>query len=420
MSSLITVAPEQVGQRLDRFLQAALQDFSRTDIQKLIVAGQVQCQGQPVPKNLRLEEGMIIEVLSLPIKQASVLEPEYLALDILYEDQDIVVLNKPRNLVVHPGSGVHKGTLAAGLLYHFKNSLSQVNGPLRPGIVHRLDKDTPGLMVVAKNDHAHQHLVAQLESRELERTYQALIWGHTRDQEGVVDAPMDRDPRHRIKIAVREDGKAARTHYKVLEYFHFAALLELKLETGRTHQIRVHMRHMGHPVVGDPLYDGRDVCLNRTAPLERDLAQQLLDIAPAQLLQAVRLSLIHPTTGERLTFNAPLEKPFSEALAVLRKECKIHAPTYSPDAFRLFDAPLAHAVYVPEPILDVEEELEEDDEPERIRPTRLERFEKTKIRRARQKEILLEKARKKAEKTAIKKGEFVPWVEPGRENPLEV
>jgi 23S rRNA pseudouridine1911/1915/1917 synthase len=419
MSQILTVAAEQVGLRLDRFLQAALKDFSRTDIQKIIVAGQVLSAGQPVPKNLRMELGMAFEVLALPEKAASELLPENIPLDIVYEDDDIVVLNKPRNLVVHPGSGVHSGTLAAGLLYHFKNQLSQINGPLRPGIVHRLDKDTPGLMVVAKNDHAHKHLVAQLESRELERTYQALIWGHTRDQEGVVDAPLDRDPHSRIKISVQPDGKAATTHYKVMEYYHFAALLELKLETGRTHQIRVHMRHMGHPVVGDPLYDGRDVCLNRTEPLERDLATKLLEIAPAQLLQAVKLSLIHPTTGERLTFKAPLEKPFAKALALLRKECKLHAPSYNPDAFRLFDAPLIHAVAQPEPIVTYEEEEEEEDDG-KVRPTRAERYAKTKQRRARQKEILLEKAKKKAEKDAIKKGEFVAWVEPGRENPLEV
>lgn len=415
MNLILTVEAAQVGMRLDRFLQSALKDYSRTDIQKILVADQVLYGEKPAAKNLRMELGMQFEILSLPQKLASELLPENIPLDIVFEDNDIVVLNKPRNLVVHPGSGVHSGTLAAGLLYHFKNQLSQLNGPLRPGIVHRLDKDTPGLMVVAKNDHAHRHLVAQLESREIERTYQALIWGHPRDQEGSVDAALDRDPHSRIKISVQSDGKHAVTHYKALEHYHFASLLELKLETGRTHQIRVHMRHMGHPIVGDPLYDGREVCLSRTAPLERDLATKLLELAPAQLLQAVKLSLIHPTTGERLTFKAPLEKPFSKALALLRKECRINPPSINPDAFRLFDAPLVHAVYVapPPPTMD-----EDDDEPLKIRPTREERYVKTKQRRARQKEILLEKARKKAEKSAIKKGEFVEWVEPGRENPL--
>lgn len=419
-SQILTVGNSQIGMRLDRFLQDALQQFSRTDIQKIIAAGQVTMNGETVPKNLRTEEGMEFHVLALPEKAPSELEPEAIALDIVYEDDDIVVLNKPRDLVVHPGSGVHKGTLAAGLLHHFRNNLSSVNGPLRPGIVHRLDKDTPGLMVVAKNDHAHRHLQAQLESRELERTYQALVWGHPRDMEGLVEAPLDRDPRHRIKISVQPEGKAATTHYQVLEYFHFAAMLELKLETGRTHQIRVHMRHMGHPVVGDPLYDGREVCLNRTATLERDVAAKLLEIAPAQLLQAVKLSLIHPTSGKRLTFKVPLEKPFAKCLTLLRKESKLHAPTYDPDAFHLFDAPLVHAVpqNMAAPQWDEEELEEEGDEPEKVRPTRAERYVKTKLRRTRQKEILLEKARKKAEKEAIKRGEFVAWVEPGRENPL--
>jgi len=420
MSPTLTVTEAQAGLRLDRFLQTELQDYSRTDIQKIIAAGQVLHQGAPVPKNLRMEVGMVFEVLSLPQKQASELAPENIPLDIVYEDDDVVVLNKPRNLVVHPGSGVHSGTLAAGLLYHFKNQLSQLNGPLRPGIVHRLDKDTPGLMVVAKNDHAHRHLVAQLESRELERTYNALIWGHPRDQEGLVEAPLDRDPRNRIKISVQPDGKHATTHYQVKEYFHFASLLELKLETGRTHQIRVHMRHMGHPVIGDPLYDGREVCLNRTATLERDLAMQLLAIAPAQLLQAVKLSFIHPTSDERLTFKVPLEKPFAKALALLRKECKLHAPSYDPDAFRLFDAPLVHATNLPTEPSDLEDEEEEEIEDGKVRPTRAERYAKTKQRRARQKEIHLEKMRKKAEKEALKRGEFVEWVEPGRENPLVV
>ena len=259
----IKVSELCLDQRVDRFLQSELKEFSRTDIQKLIASEQVLFEGKPVAKNFRLEPEMEIQVLSLPEKEESNLEPEDIPLDIVYEDEDIVVINKPRRLVVHPGSGIRSGTLAAALLFHFKENLSQVGGPLRPGIVHRLDKDTPGLMVVAKNDKAHLSLSSQLEMRTLKRTYNALVWGQPRDLEGTIDAPIERDSRNRLKMAVSPNGKEARTHYKILEFYAFASLLELDLETGRTHQIRVHNRYMGNPVFGDPLYDGRDACLMR-------------------------------------------------------------------------------------------------------------------------------------------------------------
>jgi 23S rRNA pseudouridine1911/1915/1917 synthase len=324
--SKFEVSPEHQGERIDKFLQDALQEFSRTDIQKILLAEKVLQNDQPCPKNLRVKAGMVIEVLSLPEKMSSHLEPENIPLNIVYEDKDMIILNKPRNLVVHPGSGVQTGTLAAGLLYHFKK-LSKVNGPLRPGIVHRLDKDTPGLMVVARTDKAHQALAQQLESREIERIYYALIWGQPKDLEGTVDAPIDRDPDNRIRMAVvKNGGKAAVTHYKVLESFRFATLVECKLETGRTHQIRVHMRHIGHPIVGDPIYEGGECALHRIGPLERPHASKVLKIAPAQMLQAVRLSLLHPRTQKPVKFEIPLEGPFSEILAYLRK----NAPALTP------------------------------------------------------------------------------------------
>ena len=333
------VEEQHSGERIDKFLVGVMDNVSRTDIQKLIAAGEVKVGGAAASKNFRVETGMVVVVEKVPEKEASTLEPEDIPLDIVYEDDDIVVLNKPRNLVVHPGNGVQNGTLAAGRLYHFKENLSAVNGPLRPGIVHRLDKDTPGLMVVAKNDAAHRHLAHQLETRTLHRTYNALVWGHVRDLEGTIDAPIGRNPKNRLKMAVVKDGKPSRTHYVAKKFFAFATLLELQLESGRTHQIRVHSRYMGHPVVGDPLYDGRDGCLNRVSPLMKEYAAKVLEIAPAQLLQAVKIELIHPTTGKKMKFKVPLEKPFEQVLKLLKKECPADAPTFDEDeGFHDFDA----------------------------------------------------------------------------------
>jgi len=408
------VGESQAEERIDRFLQAQLKDFSRTDIQKLIAAGSVLVNGSTISKNFRLEPEMEIQVLALPKKEESNLEPEDIPLNIIYEDDDIVVINKPRQLVVHPGSGVRTGTLAAGLLYHFKENLSQVNGPLRPGIVHRLDKDTPGLMVVAKNDKAHLSLASQLENRTLHRTYKALVWGQPRDLEGTIDAPIDRDPKNRLKMGIVWGGKEERTHYKILEFFTFASLLELELETGRTHQIRVHNRYMGNPVFGDPLYDGRDNCLMRVPPLVRDVASEALEKSPAQLLQAVKLSLIHPSTGKMVTFEAPLEKPFEDVLKYLRKEAPCDNPSFNQTFFKDFESDRRY--------IDVEEVVEEDpylyeEEPVKERMTRAERLLKKKERIARRKEFEIEKRRKKEEREAIRRGEIpseyiVPGYEP--------
>ena len=333
------VKEEHNGERIDKFLVGVMDTVSRTDVQQLIAAGEVKVGGAPASKNFRVETGMVVVVEKLVEKEASTLEPEEIPLDIVYEDDDIVVLNKPRNLVVHPGSGVSKGTLAAGLLHHFKDNLSAVNGPLRPGIVHRLDKDTPGLMVVAKNDAAHRHLAHQLETRTLHRTYNALVWGCPRDLEGCIDAPIGRNPKNRLKMAVVKGGKESRTHYVAKEFFAIATLLELQLESGRTHQIRVHTRYTGHPVVGDPLYDGREESLNRVPPLMKEVAAKMLELAPAQLLQAVKIELIHPRTGKKMKFKVPLEEPFAKVLKLLKKECPADAPVFDEEeGFHDFDA----------------------------------------------------------------------------------
>lgn len=333
------VQEKHSGERIDKFLVGVMENVSRTDVQKLIAAGEVKVGGAPASKNFRVETGMVVVVEKLIEKPSSTLEPEDIPLDIVYEDEDIVVLNKPRNLVVHPGSGVSKGTLAAGLLHHFKDNLSAVNGPLRPGIVHRLDKDTPGLMVVAKNDAAHRHLAHQLETRTLHRTYNALVWGCPRDLEGCIDAPIGRNPKNRLKMAVVKGGKESRTHFVAKQFFAIATLLELQLESGRTHQIRVHTRYTGHPVVGDPLYDGREESLNRVPPLMKDIAAKVLEMAPAQLLQAVKIELIHPRTGKKMKFKVPLEEPFAKVLKFLKKECPADAPVFDEEeGFHEFDA----------------------------------------------------------------------------------
>ena len=417
------VNEQHSGERIDKFLVGVMENVSRTDVQKLIAAGEVKVGGAKAPKNFRVETGMVVVVDKIPEKEASTLEPENIPLDIVYEDDDIVVLNKPRNLVVHPGNGVQNGTLAAGLLYHFKENLSAVNGPLRPGIVHRLDKDTPGLMVVAKNDAAHRHLAHQLETRTLHRPYNALVWGHVRDLEGTIDAPIGRNPKNRLKMAVVKDGKPSRTHYVAKKFFAFATLLELQLESGRTHQIRVHSRYMGHPVVGDPLYDGRDGCLNRVSPLMKDVAAKVLEIAPAQLLQAVKIELIHPTTGKKMKFKVPLEKPFEQVLKLLKKECPADAPTFDEDeGFHDFDADIRFDEGYEEEV--DEESLDKFDEcvfPElKERKTRAQRHAEKAATAAHRRAKAAERKRIKQEKAARRRG-IAPedFVEPGYEPTID-
>ena len=419
--SLITELAD-AGKRLDTYLSEYLEGYSRTYIQKLIDQGLVTVDTKSVKRSFRLEgeEELLIRV---PDIQAPLIEAENIPLDIVYEDDDIVVLNKPRNLVVHPGNGVQNGTLAAGLLYHFKENLSAVNGPLRPGIVHRLDKDTPGLMVVAKNDAAHRHLAHQLETRTLHRTYNALVWGHVRDLEGTIDAPIGRNPKNRLKMAVVKDGKPSRTHYVAKKFFAFATLLELQLESGRTHQIRVHSRYMGHPVVGDPLYDGRDGCLNRVSPLMKEFAAKVLEIAPAQLLQAVKIELIHPTTGKKMKFKVPLEEPFEQVLKLLKKECPADAPTFDEDeGFHDFDADIrfdeGFEDEVDEGMLDkfdecVFPELKE-------RKTRAQRHAEKAATAAQRKQKAAERKRIRQEKAARKRG-VAPedFVQPGYEPTID-
>ncbi|WP_018084875.1 RluA family pseudouridine synthase [Desulfurispora thermophila] len=295
------VGEEQAGQRLDQFLARQNQDLSRTYIQELIGQQRVQVDGQHCKAGQRVKQGQLVTVVLPPPCDLEV-KPEKIALDIYYEDSHVIVVNKPRGMVVHPAEGNFSGTLVNALLYHCRD-LSGINGVLRPGIVHRLDKDTSGLLVVAKHDQAHVHLAEQLKERRVNRRYLALVHGVLRHRRGSIEAPIGRDPRDRQKMAVVfKNSKPALTHYLVRQFCGQYSYLELRLATGRTHQIRVHMAHIGHPVVGDPKY----------GPARPHLG---LD---GQFLHAALLGFVHPATGEYLEFKAPLPE---ELRAVLQQIC---------------------------------------------------------------------------------------------------
>ncbi|MBE3587933.1 MAG: RluA family pseudouridine synthase [Thermoanaerobacteraceae bacterium] len=290
------VEKENAGRRLDVFLAGESPDLSRSHIHKLIEEGLVTVNGGPARAGYRVKAGDEVLVEIPPPRELAVL-PEDIPLDIFYEDGDVIVINKPRGMVVHPAEGSYSGTLVNALLYHCRD-LSGVNGVLRPGIVHRLDKDTSGLIMVAKNDRAHLDLARQLQDRRVTRRYIALAHGGFKEDRGTVDAPIGRHPRDRQRMAVVAGGRRAVTHYTVRERFGQYTLLDLKLETGRTHQIRVHMAYLGHPLVGDLKY----------GPARPHFGLQ------GQFLHAAVLGFVHPGTGEYLEFTAPLPEELQQVL----------------------------------------------------------------------------------------------------------
>ena len=298
------VGAEQEGWRIDRFLAGQLEGATRSRIQQLIVDGRVQLNDGPAPKSARLKEGDVVSC-DFPAPQQLEVKAEPIPLEIFYEDKDLLVVNKPKGMVVHPAPGNSEGTLVNALLYHCKGSLSGIGGVLRPGIVHRIDKDTSGLLVVAKNDAAHQALSAQLAIHSMTRVYQAVVYGGLAQEEGQIDAPIGRSEKDRKKMAVtKKKKKNAVTGYRVVARYRGFTHLELRLKTGRTHQIRVHMASIGHPVAGDPVYGPRAVI--------RELG--------GQCLHAGTLGFVHPATGEYLEFNAPLPEYFTNFLHKLQKE----------------------------------------------------------------------------------------------------
>lgn len=290
---------EQKSIRIDKYLTKQLEDFSRSKVQQLISEGLVFVNDERIKANYKVENGDVIAV-TIPEPEEIDIKSENIPLEILYEDEDIVVINKPQGMVVHPGAGNPDGTLVNALLYHI-DDLSGINGEIRPGIVHRLDKDTSGVLVVAKNDTAHVHLSEQLQNRTVKRTYWAIVHGQIPHEHGTIDAPIGRDPHDRQKFTVIKDGKEAITHFKVLEHFNHYTWVEVSLETGRTHQIRVHFNYINHPVAGDTTYGPRKTLKGK-----------------GQFLHARALEFIHPRTKETMHFEAELPEIFEKNLEILR------------------------------------------------------------------------------------------------------
>ena len=304
------VSKDEAGMRLDAYI-AAVSDLSRSAAARLIESGSVTVGGKPAEKKRILAEDDVVEI-TLPEPEECEAQPEDIPLDVVYEDDDIIVINKPEGMVVHPAPGNYSGTLVNALLFRCRDSLSGIGGVMRPGIVHRIDKDTSGLLVVAKNDFAHAALSEELKYHGIEREYHALVKGGFGEDTGTIDLPIGRHPIDRKKMAVLKNSESAReavTHYEVLARYGNVSYLKLMLETGRTHQIRVHMSYTGHPLLGDEVYGQSKISFEkRHAPLLN-----------GQALHAKRLSLTHPRTGERMTFECELPENFKELIEILEK-----------------------------------------------------------------------------------------------------
>ncbi|MCR5283378.1 MAG: RluA family pseudouridine synthase [Lachnospiraceae bacterium] len=319
-------------QRIDKLLSLLLEDKSRSFLQKLIADGAVTVDEKPVKASFKAKEGSVIRV-ELPMPQDLEVLPQDIPLDILYEDEDVLVINKPKNMVVHPAPGHMTDTVVNAVLYHCRGQLSGINGVLRPGIVHRIDKDTTGSLIICKNDMAHQSLAAQLAEHSIERTYRALVWGSVQADEGVIDKPIGRDEKNRKKMAIAPYGKGKRavTHYTVLQRFGKLSYIECRLETGRTHQIRVHMADLGHPLLGDEIYGrfkapegGSADAQSEYKRLKKELTQAGLTCAVpegmrGQCLHAMRLGFIHPRTGQQVVVDAPLPQYFEALLERIKQ-----------------------------------------------------------------------------------------------------
>ena len=312
----IVVPTHQKKERIDKFLARQIQNVTRSKVQKAIEQGLVLVNGKPVKASHDVSPGEVIQC-TLPQPPRSKALPEAIPIDICYEDNDLVVVNKPAGMVTHPAYGNYTGTLVNALLHHCRQ-LSTVNDDLRPGVVHRLDKDTSGLIIAAKNDAAHAALAQQFSARTIEREYWAVVWGVFEKRRGTIEASLGRSKHDRKKFAVMRSGKAAVTEYEVLESFPYLSLLRLKLRTGRTHQIRVHLAHIGHPVFGDPTYGGRRIAWGGVDMKQKSEVQHLLALMPRQALHAKTLGFIHPATNKFLTFDSELPEDMKKLLAALR------------------------------------------------------------------------------------------------------
>lgn len=289
------------GLRLDKYLSEAIPELSRSYLQKVVKENGVLVNGKSAKGSLKVSEGETV-VLQVPEAVVPEIEPEEMPLEILYEDADVILINKPKDMVVHPAAGHYSGTLVNGLLHHCRESLSGINGVMRPGIVHRIDKDTTGVLIVCKNDQSHNCLAEQLKEHSITRKYRAIVHGTVKEEEGTIRGAIGRHPNDRKKMAIVPNGKDAVTHYRVLERLKGYTYVECQLETGRTHQIRVHMTSLGHPLLGDEIYG------NVKSPFKLQ----------GQTLHAMVFGFAHPSTGEYMEFEAPLPGYFAHLLDVLR------------------------------------------------------------------------------------------------------
>lgn len=298
------ILPEMEDERIDKCISNYMENLSRSYIQKIIKDGNVYVNDAVIKANYRAKADDRIR-FTIPDSVEPDIPAQDIPLDILYEDADFLIVNKPKNMVVHPAPGHYEGTLVNAVMFHCKDRLSGINGVMRPGIVHRIDKDTTGSVIVCKNDEAHNAIAALLKTHDITRKYRAIVYGNVKAEQGTVDAPIGRHPSDRKKMAVNEkNGKHAVTHYQVLERFGQYTYIECQLETGRTHQIRVHMASIGHPLLGDTVYS------NRKAPFRLE----------GQVLHAMTLGFIHPGSGEYVEFEAPLPAYFENLLSVLRNQ----------------------------------------------------------------------------------------------------
>ena len=292
------VSYEFEGERLDKYISMLFAEQSRSFFQKLIKDGHVSVNNKLEKANYRLKLEDFVQI-EIPDAVEAQIQPENIPLDILYEDEDLLVVNKPKGMVVHPSAGHYTGTLVNAVMYHCKNSLSGINGEIRPGIVHRIDMDTTGSLIVCKNDESHLAIAEQIKIHSINRIYRGIVCGVVKEEEGTIHAPIGRHPIERKKMAINEkNGKDAITHYKVLERFEKYTYMEFKLETGRTHQIRVHMASIGHPLLGDPLYSNGKSSYK----------------LQGQTLHAMTIGFIHPKTGKYIEISAPLPEYFEKIL----------------------------------------------------------------------------------------------------------
>lgn len=299
---VMEITPEMEGERIDKCISNYLESLSRSYIQKIIKDGKAYVNDAVVKANYKVKVDDKVQ-FEIPDCEEPDIPPQDIPLDILYEDKDILIVNKPKDMVVHPAPGHYEGTLVNAIMFHCKDELSGINGVLRPGIVHRIDKDTTGSIIICKNNEAHRKIAQQLKEHSITRKYRAIVYGRIMEEEGTVNAPIGRHPTDRKKMAINEkNGKPAVTHYKVLERFDKYTYIECQLETGRTHQIRVHMTSIGHPLLGDEVYG------NAKCPFKLE----------GQTLHAMTIGFIHPTTGEYVEYEAPLPEYFEHLLQILR------------------------------------------------------------------------------------------------------